>query len=111
MLWLDATTTKCLVSPEPLIIMRLGTTVTTNINAGIRIVITIKDRVFTLSRYSRRAIIKVLRMVAPHSANVFVSRLCIVSPDYINKNLFQRRLHQFKLIDPGTGSHGLQKLL
>src|SRR5215471_1191214 len=91
-----ATTIKCLVPREPLLIINVGSTVTPSIKAGIRSVMTIKDLVRTRSRYSRRAISMML---------------CIRFSDYLDEDLFQRGLHQFKLVDSRMVGHHAQKLL
>src|SRR6476646_23284 len=91
-----ATTTMRLVSLLPRVISMVGRAVTANISAGIKNVMITNARERTRSRYSRLAMMKVL---------------CIAFAHRIDKDFFQRRLHQLKLIDPRSFRHHVQQLL
>src|SRR5215472_15531603 len=73
-----------------------GTTVTPKISAGTNRVMNRNALERTRSRYSRRAMSSILRMVLPHG---------------FNEDFFERGLHQFKLADPRTGGNLVQELL
>src|SRR5579864_715520 len=92
----EATTIKCFVPPPPFIINMLGRMVTPSINAGIRNVMIMKDLVRTRSRYSRLAMMNVLRICFSH---------------HFLEDFFQRGLHQLKTINTRALSYHMQKLL
>src|SRR4051794_30183550 len=73
-----------------------GNTVMPNMKAGSRIVLTTNERVRTGSRYSRRMISQVLRILLPHG---------------VDEDLFERRFHQFKLVQARARRGHLQQVL
>src|SRR3954453_20484462 len=60
-----------------------GNTVTANMKAGSRIVLTMNDLARTRSRYSRRMISQVLRILFAH---------------HVDEDFFQRGFHQLELV-------------
>src|SRR5579859_4160278 len=83
-------------SPDFFEAIMLGSTVKPNIIAGSRIVITMNDFLRTVSRYSRRANRKML---------------CISLPHYVDKDVFQRRFDQLKLIHSRVLRNRVQQFL
>src|SRR5208282_934431 len=91
----EVTTTRC-CTLFPTVASLAGNTITPVMMAGRSRVSTTKERVRTRSRYSRLIISQVLRMGFAHR---------------LHENLFQRRFHQFELVDARACGCQFQKFL
>src|SRR5208282_381506 len=91
----EVTTTMCCIL-FPMVASFAGNTITPVMMAGRSKVSTTNERVRTRSRYSRLIISQVLRMGFAHR---------------LHEDFFQRRFHQFELVDAGSGGRKFQEFL
>src|SRR5579871_5568360 len=90
------TTAMCFVPAVFIIASLLGRKIMPNMNSGSRMVLMRNDLVRTRSRYSRRRISPILRIVITH---------------HVDKDLFQRWLDQLELIQTHAAHRRLQQRL